>query len=91
MNRGVRRTFLISSRVESKYRWGPQDCVPKYVPEQNVRKSQNIRATGENHNMRTSLIGLQRRDYLQRGAAQDDFARMKAKGLLSLEYRGGCL
>jgi len=85
MNRGVYRSFVISSRVESKYRWGPQDCVPKFVPELNVRKNQNIRATGENHNMRSSLIGLQRRDYLQRGAAQDDFARMKGKfGIIAL-------
>ena len=59
MNRGVYRSFVISSRVESKYRWGPQDCVPKFVPELNVRKNKNIRATGENHNMRSSLIGLQ--------------------------------
>ena len=49
-------------------------------------RAKNIRATGENHGMRTTDIALQRRDFLQRGAAQDDYARLKGNfGIIALE------
>jgi len=45
-------------------------------------RAHNIRATGENHGMRVNDIAKQRRDYLQRGVAQDDFAKMKGRRFL---------
>lgn len=86
MFRSSRRALSSSALRSSIYRYGPQDCIPKHVPRlDQSHKASNIRAMGENHGMRTRDIAKKRRDFLQRGVAQDDFARMKGEyGIISL-------
>jgi len=86
MLRVCRRALSLNAKTPSKYRYGPHDIIPKVVPKlDRADRARNIRATGENHNMRASAIALQRRDFLQRGAAQDDFARMNGQfGIVAL-------
>jgi len=81
MGAGIsRRSLQTSISVAGKYRYGPNDITPKVIPRfDRQAKAANIRATGENHNMRVTAFSKQRADYLQRGAALDDFAEMKGK------------
>ena len=81
-----RRSLTVSLITCNKYRYGPQDCIPKRPPRTDQQhKAFNLRARGENHGMRTSAIEISRRDFLQRGVAQDDFATMKGQfGIVAL-------